>query len=98
MVEICSSDGSRTLLASDSEHSQSAFVASNSHTKPVFGPGVTGDKKLRSKNKSPSGTLEQSSVLKFKFFNRSLLRLVSAPKQPPLHSVHVRVPVDADQE
>lgn len=97
-VEICSSDGSRTLITSDSGHSHSVFVANNSHTKPVLRPGVTGDKKLSSKNNSLSGTLEQSSVFKFKFFNRSLLRLVSTPKQPPLHSVHVRVPVGADQE
>ncbi len=96
-VEICSSDGSRTLIDSDCGHSQSVFVASNSHTKPVLGPGVTGDKKLSSKV-SPSGTFEQSSVFKLKFFNRSLLRLVSTPKQPSLHSSHVRVPVDAGQE
>lgn len=97
-VEICSSDGSRTLIATDSGSSQSNFVASNSHTKPVLAPGVTEDKKLGSMNKSPRGTFEQSGVFKFKFFNRSLPRLVSTPKQPSLHSFRVRVSVDADQE
>ena len=97
-VEICSSDGSRTLISTDSGPSQSIFVASNSHTKPVLAPGVTADQKLSSKNKSPSGTSEQNSVFKFKLFNRSLPRLVSTPKQPSFHSFYVRVPVGANQE
>ena len=97
-VEICSSDGSRTLIATDSGPSQSYFVASNSHTTPVLAPGVTDDQKLSSRNKSANGTSEQSGVFKFKLFNRSLPRLVSTPKQPSLHSFYVRVPVGANQE
>jgi len=85
-VEGCSSDGSRTLIASDSGPHQSIFVAGNGHTKSVLAP-----RSRVTKVKSPSGTIEQSSVSKFKLFNRSLPRLVSRSKQPLLHSFCVRV-------
>lgn len=91
MVEGRSSDGSRTLTTSDGAPYQSIFVAGNSHTKPVLALSVFKVKKVSSKNKSPSGTLEQGSVSKLKLFNRSLPRLVTTPKRPSLHSFGVRV-------
>jgi len=97
-VESGSSDGSRTLTPSDNGHVQSDFVAGKSHTNLVSAPGVTEVKKFSFENHSPSGTREQTSVFKFKFFNRSLPRLVSTPKQPSIHPFNVRVSVDTDQE
>ena len=98
MVEGCSSDGSRTLTTSDSGPYQSIFVAGNRHTHSVLAPRMTKVKKINPKDKSPRGTLEQSSVSKFKLFNRSLPRLVARSKQPLLHSFCVRVFVGAVQE
>jgi len=74
------------------------FVAGNRHTKSVLAPRMTKVKKISSEDKSPSGTLEQGSVSKFKLFNHSLPRLVSRSKQPLLHSFCVRLSVGAVQE
>jgi len=83
------SDGSRTLIASDSGPYQSIFVTGNGHTKSVLAPRATKVQKISFKNKSPSGTLEQGSVSRFTLFNRSLPHLISRSKQPLLHSFRV---------